>query len=243
MTDPPPSAVTSSAASVSRVQGSSPPLETPAGMIAFGGGHLTMGRDDYKQPHALDVPAHAIEVGPFALAAADVTVHEYAEFVADRHLSAPWKTTRPRDERQPVVGVAQADAAAYCAWRYLDVGRLPSEAEWEWAARGAAGRRYPYAAVFDASCARRIRAMSSVREPCGATPEGLFDLSGKVWRWTSSPASLYSPAASASPPPGFFVIRGGSFFNTAPEELTTTARMFADSASPYIGFRCAADLK
>ena len=66
-------------------------------------------------------------------------------------------------------------------------------------------------------------------------------MAGNVWEWTSSPATLYG--GGQSPPKGFFVVRGGSFFNTDDTEVTATSRHFVDRASPYVGFRCAAPLQ
>src|SRR5581483_9810125 len=73
-----------------------PPPERPVpdGMVAFAAGTLHMGRDDYGTPNALDVPAHDVKVGAFTLQRAEVTQHDYADFVATGKASALWKSPR-----------------------------------------------------------------------------------------------------------------------------------------------------
>ena len=118
----------------------------------------------------------------------------------------PGRQTRPafwNDETfnnpvQPVVGVCWYEARAYCAWLGAQTGqpfRLPTEAEWEAAARGRTGRRYAYSDEFDASLCNafetHIRRTTPVGVfPGGETPERLTDLTGNVWDWTGS---LYRP--------------------------------------------------
>jgi iron(II)-dependent oxidoreductase len=134
------------------------------------------------------------------------------------------------DPELPVASVSHPEAAALAARLG---GRLPRSVEWEWAAAGAARRRYPWGEApwapekaLLAPCGHRSPSPVG-RHPAGATPEGLLDLAGLVWEWTASPTMG-----------GGFVIRGGSyasaplyarctFLNAAPAEL----------ASPGIGLR------
>ena len=107
---------------------------------------------------------------------------------------AHWDAPDLNTPAQPVVGITWYEARAYCAWLSAQSGRsfrLPSEAEWEAAARGQAGRAYAYGAVFDpARCntfESHIRRTTPVGVfPSGETPEGVTDLCGNVWEWTSS---------------------------------------------------------
>ncbi|MFQ3535958.1 MAG: SUMF1/EgtB/PvdO family nonheme iron enzyme [Aggregatilineales bacterium] len=139
-----------------------------------------------------------------------------------------WEDTRFNAPTQPVVGVTWYEAQAYCAWLAYHSGasvRLPTEAEREVATRGAAMRRYAYGDQPKPECANtaetRIGATSPIGVfPCGATPEGVHDLSGNIWEWTSS---LYHPypyhaqdgREDASLPDAFRVVRGGSWYHRA----------------------------
>jgi formylglycine-generating enzyme required for sulfatase activity len=157
---------------------------------------------------------------------------------------------QPGFERHPVNEVTWSGARAYCAWRGA---RLPTEAEWEAAARGRDGRRYPWGdapptaarAVFG----RRSNETEPVgSRPAGATPEGVHDLAGNVAEWTST---LYRPypyrrddGREDPEAPGERVTRGGDHvFDSAPEALRAAFRAgfsrATDVGHRHIGFRCA----
>ncbi len=150
----------------------------------------------------------------------------------------------------PVVQVSRRDAAAYCRWRGL---RLPSEAEWELAARGLDGRRYPWGdepprqgasarANFGtvgccaADAADGYLKIAPVgRFAAGASPYGVLDMAGNVWEWTSS----------AFPGrPGLVALRGGGWGND-PYCLRVAYRHgnAPDIGLDMVGFRCAGDAK
>ena len=137
---------------------------------------------------------------------------------------AYWHDDAFNHPAQPVVGVCWFEARAYCAWLSAQTGqtfRLPTEAEWEAAARGVQCRRYAFGDDFDAA---RCNAFEThVRHttpigvfPGGQTPEGLVDMTGNTWDWTSS---LYTPypydaadgREAPSPPGARRVVRGGSW--------------------------------
>ncbi len=107
---------------------------------------------------------------------------------------ARWRDSRFRNQAQPVVGVSWFEARAYALWLSAQTGRsfrLPSEVEWEAAARGCSGRRYAWGHAFDplagTSGETRIGRTTPVGVlPAGDTPEGVADLSGNVFEWTSS---------------------------------------------------------
>jgi formylglycine-generating enzyme required for sulfatase activity len=109
-----------------------------------------------------------------------------------------WNDDAFNNLAQPVVGICWYEARAYCAWLSAQTGqlfRLPTEAEWEAAARGSTGRRYAYGDDFDVTCCNtfetHIRRTTPVgMSPGGETPEGLVDMTGNTWDWTSS---LYRP--------------------------------------------------
>ncbi len=105
-----------------------------------------------------------------------------------------WDDNRFKHPLQPVVGLTWFEASAYCAWLSAQTGdhyRLPSEVEWEAAARGLKGRNYAWGDTYDAahgnSFETHIRATTPVGVfPQGHTPEGIADLSGNVWEWTNT---------------------------------------------------------
>ncbi|MHA1601045.1 MAG: formylglycine-generating enzyme family protein [Alphaproteobacteria bacterium] len=148
----------------------------------------------------------------------------------------------------PVVQVSARDGAAYCAWRGL---RLPSEAEWEFAARGTDGRRFPWGnapplAGYTAPanfgtvpcCAADagdgyLRTAPVGSYQAGASPFGILDMAGNVWEWTSDPF----PGN-----PDFVALRGGGWGNN-PYCLRVSYRHGnpPDIGLDMVGFRCAAD--
>jgi len=111
-----------------------------------------------------------------------------------------WNDDAYNKPAQPVVGICWFEARAYCAWLSAQTGqpfRLPTEAEWGAAARGLAGRRYAFGDNFDpVSCntvETHIRSTTPIGVfPGGATPEeGLVDMTGNTWEWTSSRYMVY----------------------------------------------------
>ena len=113
---------------------------------------------------------------------------------------ALWNDPAFNDATQPVVGVCWYEVRAYCAWLSAQTGqdwRLPSEAEWEAAARGRAGHRYAWGDEFDAARCNvfetHVRRTTPVGVfPGGDTPEGLSEITGNVWEWTSSAYETYA---------------------------------------------------
>jgi formylglycine-generating enzyme required for sulfatase activity len=222
----------------------------PPNLVAVPAGTLRMGRAPYGKPAALDVPEHEVPVGAFALERTEVSIGDYNRYVEDRKLTPPWPRERDLIRQGlllPVTGVAAEEAQGYCHWRYPPSGRLPTEAEWEWAARGAEGRLYPWGGSLRAECVNGLRGEAGEIAPvdelgCGATPSGILGLSGNVWEWTSTPASAYPGSTVRVPATGeFYAVRGGSFFNTEPDELTATSRQFINRPNKFLGFRCAID--
>jgi formylglycine-generating enzyme required for sulfatase activity len=151
----------------------------------------------------------------------------------------------------PVVGVRWTDARAYC--RFVS-GRLPSEAEWEKAARGDdVARRFPWGRVYDSHLANHGRApirtdpLDGFLEtapvgsfPSGASPYGILDLAGNVLEWTNDVPTLpFELGVDLSASRG---LRGGSYIQSI-TSLRVTARSWAttDTAASDVGFRCAYD--
>jgi formylglycine-generating enzyme required for sulfatase activity len=164
---------------------------------------------------------------------------------------ALWNDEAFNNSAQPVVGVCWYEARAYCTWLSVQTGqlfRLPTEAEWEAAARGRAGRRYAYGDEFDARLCNdfetHIRRTTPVGVfPGGETPEGLIDLTGNAWDWTGS---LYRPypyvADDGREDPaveGRRLVRGGSWKNSQTNARAASRYAGAPDARLNLGFRVA----
>ncbi|HEU5059916.1 MAG TPA: SUMF1/EgtB/PvdO family nonheme iron enzyme [Kofleriaceae bacterium] len=190
-------------------------------------------------------PEHEVTVAAFAIDRTEVTEADYAACVAEEGCDPVAGAGQAAD--LPIRGVAWTDAAAFCAWRGA---RLPTEAEWERAARGSDARRFPWGGD-DASCARAALA-GCASEPVavgsldGDGPFGTADLVGNVAEWVAdyyqSDYYAQAPASNPSGPTsgGERVIRGGSYLDAA-ADTSAWARRHADPLNPQpdVGFRCA----
>lgn len=124
-------------------------------------------------------------------------------FLKDWDWSAnPGPVPRPGTETQPVTWVSLADARAYAEWSH---SRLPTEEEWQYAAGGKEGRRYPWGFAWLRGAANDgAQALTAVTAfSAGRTPEGVFDMSGNVWEWTESERTDGNR---------YVMLRGGSFY-------------------------------
>ena len=195
------------------------PVATPE-LMSIGGGSFMMGRD--RGPRQ-ETPAHLVTVQPFHMDRTEVTNTEYAEFVKDTNHAPPvhWVGTRPPfgQELWPVVNVSFEDANTFAEWRskrYNVSFRLPTEEEWEYAARnGDRNDLYPWGPEWrDNAAVLRDAAPAAVgSRPDGKNRWGVFDLIGNAWEWTSSRASVY-PGNKAVVPrtmEDWVTIRGGCY--------------------------------
>jgi formylglycine-generating enzyme required for sulfatase activity/tRNA A-37 threonylcarbamoyl transferase component Bud32 len=213
-------------------------------MVVIQGGDYTIGTNAGS---TLARPEHKVHVDPFGIDTREVTVGDFAGYVANGKAVAPW-TTEP-DSLLPVTGVSYSDAMNFCAWRHSPGGRLPKEEEWEAAARGLSGRSFPWGNAWDPSAANTQSAHRSGPARVGSfsrgmTPDSVHDLVGNVWEWTMTPLAPYP---GGPPVPGlksnqYYVIRGGAF-NTPDSTASTTLRGYADASADKItldktGFRC-----
>jgi formylglycine-generating enzyme required for sulfatase activity len=173
----------------------SPVPEEPvvADLVSIPGGTFTMGRDDGREPER---PAHQVTVEAFEMDRTEVTNREYYQFIRDsgyRPVPAHWVNDRPvpDQEKMPVRFVNQDDIKAFAEWRSARDGvtyRLPTEAEWEYAARsGAKNYMFPWGDEFDRKCAV-IDKDNTEPEAVGTAscPNewGVVDLIGNVYEWT-----------------------------------------------------------
>jgi formylglycine-generating enzyme required for sulfatase activity len=170
-----------------------------------------------------------------------VTNRQYARFLEATdypHIPVHWRdsTYDPDKANQPVVNVNWEDANAYAKW--MDK-RLPTEQEWEKAARGPNGRIYPWGNAFNQfNCNSRELGLRSTTEVTqfhsGVSQYGCYDMSGNVWEWTNN--NVFPDNDEAK------VIRGGSWANSR-EEVRATTRAYERSERRRrdVGFRCAQD--
>ena len=158
------------------------------------GGEFWMGADDTSPRER---PVHRVRVSPFWLGETPVTNAQYEVFVREAGYQQPesWRDSRYSGRAQPMVGVSWDDAMAFCAWLSERSGvnvRLPTEAEWEFAARGTDGRLYPwgneepdetranYAPAFQPNVGQPTPVGSY---PAGRGPFGTLDQAGNVFEW------------------------------------------------------------
>jgi len=166
------------------------PLDRPdrPRLVWIPGGTFTMGQEPIFESEAPN-PPHPVELSPFWMGAHPITRAEYARFVEATGAPAPVSLGRAELDRPdaPVVNVSYADAVRYCAWAG---GQLPTEAQWELAARGFDGRRFPWGdeppdesrASF-AQDWNRGGPSPIGAHPAGVSPFGCHDMAGNVWEW------------------------------------------------------------
>jgi formylglycine-generating enzyme required for sulfatase activity len=220
----------------------------PEGMVYVKGGTFQMGRDDGDE---YERPAHEVTVSSFFIDKYEVTCEQYQKFVDATHHSTPpnWKDGRipSGSEKLPVTGVTWDDANAYAEWAGK---RLPTEEEWEFAARGSDGRRYPWGNEWQPNVTNsgdsRANKLAEVGSyPNGKSPSGALDMIGNAWEWTASDLVEYPGGRlSSQPAKDVKVIRGGSWKEDK-NQATTTYRGFlaVRGAKDYsaTGFRCVRD--
>jgi formylglycine-generating enzyme required for sulfatase activity len=169
-------------------------------MVFIPAGEFLMGsnKEEDKLARNDETPQHRLALPAFHIARTPVTNAQYSLFVRSARGRPPsyWHDgiIPPGKENHPVVHVSWHDAAAFCRWLSGQLGgeiRLPSEAEWEKAARGADGRIYPWGdqpPTAELCNFRDIMGDTTAvgHYPRGASPYGALDMAGNVWEWTSS---------------------------------------------------------
>jgi formylglycine-generating enzyme required for sulfatase activity len=193
-------------------------------MVYIPSGEFTMGSDK-GAPN--EKPEHQVYLDGYWMGKYEVTMRQYKAFVSDQGYAAlPYTVSKysPSDHH-PVTGVSWEDTMAYCKWLSKKTGLtfgLPTEAQWEKAARGTDGRKYPWGnnepdetlAYFHMKIGKTSRVGSYLR---GASPYGLRDMAGNVWEWCRDWYSFdYYSKSSRRNPPGseagsFRVLRGGGW--------------------------------
>lgn len=205
----------------------------------------------YPTAHQDDTPVRRIHVDPFYLDVAEITNTKYAAFLKATKHRTPYHWAGGRvpegKEKFPVVNVSWEDASAYCLW---EGKRLPTEAEWERAARGIAeGHMFPWGDRNPTAKDAHYGSATGPVEVCTKHRNyfGLCDMIGNVWEWcVDRYGRTYYKDSPATNPKGpeaglYRVLRGGSWFDPPPLFLTVSYRSWARQAerSPTVGFRCA----
>ncbi|MFP6615370.1 MAG: bifunctional serine/threonine-protein kinase/formylglycine-generating enzyme family protein, partial [Candidatus Hydrogenedentota bacterium] len=210
-------------------------------MVFIEGGSFIMGSNDVPE----ESPQHEAFVEPFYIDKYPVTFEEYAEFIndTDHNKTKYWEDPELNGPRQPASGITFADALAYAKW----IGKqLPSERQWECAARGKEDRKYPWGSLEPDTTLCNYGdylGMPSIvtMHDSGQTPEGVFDLAGNVFEWTIDSFVPYNPKGGPSSQNSEprRVVRGGSW-HSDPLELTATCRkgLFPETQLTTVGFRC-----
>jgi formylglycine-generating enzyme required for sulfatase activity len=230
-----------------------------AGDFYVGAQHADPGLPNYDPEASYDdLPVRKVHLATFQIARHPVTVREYRIFLTSGgYQDKCWwsaggfgKTIGPGDWHEqivepdhPVTMVTWHEAAAYCSWLGA---RLLTEAEWERAARGTTGRKYPWGnetpdksraaydyllgVVHDTGVQLLENTRSVGDHPAGATPEGIEDMAGNVWEWT---ADWHSDSQKEK------AVRGGALY-VAARGLRASCRdnHAPDDGDPFIGFRC-----
>jgi len=218
-------------------------------MIEIPAGPFTFGSDDGNPNES---PAQKVELPAYKMDHFEVTNDDFAMFAnatgyqteaEKKGAKKTWRTGLEGKGNHPVVRVTWNDAKAFCEWLGK---RLPTEQEWEKAARGDKGNLFPWGNTFDpgkanlkASGIRGTVAVGSF--PAGASPYGVEDLAGNVWEWTADPWQAYPNSTYKDKfySDKFRVTRGGGWFDD--ETLARSSSRSAaalEAANNDLGFRC-----
>ena len=248
-------------------------------LVLVAGGPFRMG-DNFGDGEERERPVHTVDVDAFYIGRTEVTNGQWRRFREDPGYEDPkywpggrvvpkdqipyWNDSRnhgggtPDSDNYPVLGVNWDAAVAYCNWVSAKTGkryRLPTEAEWEKAARGTDGRKYPWGNTIDHSYAKYVQGANFVTADAvgsyerGASPYGALDMAGNVLEWCSDWYSrdyyAHSPKKNPKGPEdgAYKVLRGGSFFEPAFRQRSYSRSAAWPSFQAYrmVGFRVARD--
>jgi formylglycine-generating enzyme required for sulfatase activity len=239
----------------------------PEGMVMVQAGAYTIGRNDESD---LEKPERKVELPAFFIDRTEVTNADYKKFVDATSHKPPANWERgayPSDRANyPVTSITWKDAADYAQWAGK---RLPTESEWEAAARGSDGRRYPWGNAWRAGIANigmKSADKSSDNQypsqikpagqyPDGASAAGALDMIGNVWEFTADEFNLYpgNPQSldaiktnlklTIEQGKTYRIIRGGAFDGDKRHDASYRGLVDASLSYPKTGFRCAKDAK
>lgn len=233
----------------------------PNGMVLVPAGTFIMGSSDEEIMWAAETffsesldyyrdetPAHPVTLDAFFIDKTEVTVGDFKDFMAETGQDPPryFDSENFKAISQPVVGVTWKQASDFCKWAEK---RLPTEAEWEKAARGTDARMYPWGKKPEEKRGNFRGKKDGFRyvAPVGSFPEnkspyGVLDLAGNVWEWTDSWYVPHPGNTTKNDLYGekFKVMKGGSWFsNMDLARITVRGKALPTQKMNYIGFRCA----
>ncbi len=233
-------------------------------MILIPAGEFTMGANPDQLPKIAEsvggmvkyienaTPRRKLNLPAFYIDKYEVTNEQYKKFVDATGHTPPehWEGGKipGKKEKHPVVYVSLEDAKAYAKWAGK---RLPTEAEWEKAARGTDGRLFPWGNKYKRKRANTDEARKGKTTEVGSfkkgvSPYGVHDMAGNVWEWTSD---FYQAYPGSTCKDEFFgkeryVLRGGSFMDFKNDALTIVRSKFTPrTTDENVGFRCVKDAK
>ncbi len=238
-----------------------PPANLPKEMTGKDGAPMALvPAGEFLMGSSAEGPEHPVFVDAFAIDKYEVAIVRYGKFLEATKRNEPfyWGEVQPaRDGDRPVIGVDWFDSDAYCRWAGK---RLPTEAEWEKAARGWDKRKYPWGseepnslfANFNGDGKRSWQGVNTLSPigsfEAGKSPYGLYDMAGNVWEWVADwyDVNYYRTGANRNPKGPekgtMKVIRGGAWLTSA-DNIRTTRRNNDPPMNRflYVGFRCAQD--
>ncbi len=235
-----------------------PAVDANPGMVLIPAGEFIMGDNTrYNWSFMLayniyDGPEHTVYLDAYYIDKYEVTNEQYKKFLEETGHRIPrcWNDSRFNRLNQPIVGITWDDAVEYATWAGK---RLPTEAEWEKAARGTDKRLWPWGNKFDKTKCNVWESQEAGQrdtKPVGSfengkSPYGCYDMAGNVWEWCADYYDqnyyLLSPSKNPTGPDTGTqrIIRGGGFLYFGHyTRCTARYRVPWYAQSPQIGFRC-----
>jgi len=210
-----------------------------------------------KEDYTSAYPQRKITLGDFYIDKKEVSNGDYKMFVeaTGRHAPSLWDDHALNSPSQPVIGIDWNDADDYCRWTNK---RLPSEAEWEKAARGADGRIWPWGNIWDPAKDNHGKGAGDgldesdgwkytapVGTELGVSPHGVLNMAGNVYEWTADDFNAYpenDKYIQEDFDKGFKTLRGGAYDDGISEQRASTRCGFRkDYKDVDVGFRCVRD--